>query len=1454
MKTRAILLSALLFLVTPFLFPSMAEPVEPNPERLREAQVIALDLDGQSLCPPVELAERIYEDLAAVRVAYPFVADITYRPSAVPDEIIIALTEGAYEQYQQGQYHALDGLNAEYGMIEMRQFIPNKPNFVLTFNQVYNTQMLADIYAPAEGVVYAQPNYYYGDGSTIEAGPPFYTFVRKWGDCPSGCIHQESWRFKVEDGQVTLLRDGHWPPSGVEIIPENPTSSDVIEITLSGDWPDNCTPTGSAVLVSGRNVYFDVISNTALMRPCALVVTPWWQSQSVGPLAAGTYSLYARHVEAPIWTEPYPPPVPDQSLYTLLTQFSVTSTGESTRYAFDADQSTVTQTGGFAGVHETYDVAGDFELTVNRDAGTARFSRVDALIGPGSFLPTQSLDELFNMTQLDGSMVTNTQIHFTGKTQEGLVDVSIWVVLIDDAAYLTGQTNPPCCDFFNYAINAVALKGARVRYVDADAPGNNDGSSWADAYNYLQDALVTAVSGDEIRVAQGVYKPDQGGGNTPGDREATFRLKNNVVIMGGYMGYGTHNPDSRDDLLSVSILSGDLAGNDVDVTAPGELETEWTRWENSFHVVTGSNTDQSAVLDGFTITGGYADSKGGGMYNESSRATIVNCIFTKNAANDGMGLGGGMFNLNSSPTITDCTFRGNYAREAGGGLYNDQSDPVITNCSFRGNVAGETAGGMYNDDETGCELTNCTFSDNSATYGGGMYNRQSTGTLTGCTLNGNSSVIVGGGMFNSWSSVTAVDCTFTGNVAQDEDEDFEGGGAMCSAHSDVTLTGCILTSNSAHEGGALANYDGTGTATNCTFYKNSAGSGGAILGYRSGSLILTGCIFTGNSAHEGGAIYTYENSSTIANCILLGNSAESNGGAIYLENDSSSLVNCLFSGNSAKSGGAIWCEDENEIITNCTFSNNSAVRDGGALCMDERFKLTNCILWGNSAAGEVSQPAQVHVCNPRDVVINHNCIQGWTGSLGGAGNHGVDPLFIDADGADEIFGTEDDDLRLSTGSPCIDAGDPDYVSSPRQTDLAGKPRVAGGRVDMGAYEFGWILYVDADNGDDGNDGLTPETAFATIQKGIDSAEDGWTVQVMPGRYLQLGPGAAEDNVAFSGRNIRLTSADPADPDIVRSTVIQGPVIFHGTEGPSCVLTGFTISDMTDGGIHGVGTHATICRCVITGNAPCNATVIKDCHGIISNCVIADNSGFTCSLVNPVVFGCHGVIRNCTIVNNHSGVGVLEGGTTTIENCIIYNNFSPQIGVRNGGTVNVCYSDLQAGPAGIENGGNVNWGPGNIDAEPRFVRWGEWEDGLTELAEGDYHLMSEGWRWDVGRQVWTWDNVTSRCIDAGNPGFKLGDEALCVPDDPDNKYAINLRINMGAYGGTGQASLAPHGWAILGDLTNDGVVNILDYAVQARQWLGWDGRQPGDLNRDGSISGFDLGLLVEDWLKTTTWRQ
>jgi hypothetical protein len=243
--------------------------------------------------------------------------------------------------------------------------------------------------------------------------------------------------------------------------------------------------------------------------------------------------------------------------------------------------------------------------------------------------------------------------------------------------------------------------------------------------------------------------------------------------------------------------------------------------------------------------------------------------------------------------------------------------------------------------------------------------------------------------------------------------------------------------------------------------------------------------------------------------------------------------------------------------------------------------------------------------------------------------------------------------------------------------------------------------------------------------------------------------------------------------------------------------------------------------------------------IITNCIFAGN-------ISVGYFGSGGGISdlsynsstiNCTFSGNSAliGGGIYNGRRNqNISNCILWGNiapYSPQIFNYDSNSI-ITYNNIEGDWPGV----------GNIDVDPLFV----------DANNGDYHLKSEGWRWDSNREVWTWDGVTSACIDAGNPGSPLGDELLTIPVDPENKWGINRRIDMGAYGGTAEASMPPYNWAILADLNNDGTVNFLDFVYFSNYWL-TDGEELlSDLDRNNITDSDDLHLFIEDWLKSTSW--
>jgi parallel beta-helix repeat protein/predicted outer membrane repeat protein len=575
-----------------------------------------------------------------------------------------------------------------------------------------------------------------------------------------------------------------------------------------------------------------------------------------------------------------------------------------------------------------------------------------------------------------------------------------------------------------------------ILFVDSDAPGVNNGSSWYGAYTDLQLALSVAAINpqvEQIIIAQGIHNP----AGPSGDRKATFQLVNGVAIKGGYAGLGEPDPNARDIGAYETILSGDLNGDDVDVNEPSDLVDESSRSDNSYHVVTGNGTDVKAVLDGFTITGGNADGSlypdrcGAGIFTVLGSPTISNCAFNSNVA----GYGAGMYNegtssRDSSPMIINCSFTGNWGHFLGGGVYDRYSNPTMINCTFSRNISGFSGGGIHNRDNSNPTIINCLFNYNSCSReGGGMENIR-------------------------FSSPKLINCSFNGNSA------FEGGAILSSYDAtNITLTKCNFTANSARWGGALELY-AQSTLNSCAFIANSAmDSGGAI--YLDGQSTISSCLFSGNAAarYGGGIRNSGDTTLTLNNCTFTGNSAGQEGGGIYYPPPIPPSPPPLPPASSPHSPNLLAYSNNAHLTITDDISGNSASNDTSETHYPPwALRLNNCILWANSDAGGIDESAQVHLCQPVQA-INYSCLQGWTGDLGGTANIDTDPCFIQLGYWDVNGVWFEGDYHLPYDSPCVDSGDPNYIAEPNETDLDGNPRVKWGRIDMGAYEYDSIKIV-----------------------------------------------------------------------------------------------------------------------------------------------------------------------------------------------------------------------------------------------------------------------------------------------------------------------------------------------------------------------------------------------------------
>ena len=392
-----------------------------------------------------------------------------------------------------------------------------------------------------------------------------------------------------------------------------------------------------------------------------------------------------------------------------------------------------------------------------------------------------------------------------------------------------------------------------------------DGSSWDRALNEAEFAAKLAESdlnNVQFRVAEGRYRPTTKGTM----RAASFVLKDNVALYGGFSGENDMETlESRNWRTKKTFLTGDIGDNDT----KKDGVTVGVAGNNSFHVVVGSGTGRSAVLDGFIVTGGdtslaAVSPHGGGLLIEGGSPTIVNCVFAGNAS---VKHGGGVYIKGGAPLFENCSFIGNKAIESGGGLYAYYGcDPVVENCVFSGNSA-ESGGGLY------CSsigplmtVTGCVFSGNAASkYGGGAYSGSGVQRLTvkESFFSENTAGDQGGGFYDVSKGARFFGCTFSGNVAR------YGGGGVYNKNGGTEATNCTFSGNSVSTGlgGGIYSAAGELSLVNCTLFGNStpAGSVGAGLYAFAGTPVAVNSVFWGN---ESGQVRASGGITALSSCIV----------------------------------------------------------------------------------------------------------------------------------------------------------------------------------------------------------------------------------------------------------------------------------------------------------------------------------------------------------------------------------------------------------------------------------------------------------------------------------------------------------------------------------------------------------------------------------------------------------
>ncbi len=928
------------------------------------------------------------------------------------------------------------------------------------------------------------------------------------------------------------------------------------------------------------------------------------------------------------------------------------------------------------------------------------------------------------------------------------------------------------------------------RIIDSNSPAVHDGNSWLSAYNYLQDALADAVSGDQIRVANGTYRPDPARLFDP--RGATFQLINGVTIRGGYAGFGAPDPNQRDVQNNVTTLSGDLLGNDP------------SRADNCYHVVSGSGTNTTAVIDGFTITGGNAtNTSGGGMFNNPGSPTVANCLFRGNSATF---YGGGMYNRNFNSELIDCTFTGNSADKYGGGLYNQTSSPKITNCTFTQNSSLKRGGGICNYSNSNPELTNCRFTGNSAVErGGGVYNYNSTPDIVNCIFTDNSSANDGGGIYNHNNSDPDItNCTFSGNYA-------DIGGAMYNDYSDPLVTNCTFAGNRAiSNGGGMYNYNNSyPDITNCTFSTNWTVGLGSL----------------------GGGMYSNGGIQTVTNCIFWANEDSSDlVGPAQIQGGSPQVTYSCIQDDDPNDGD-IPFDDANIDDDPMFVRDPNAGGDG----------------WGDDPCTPGVDEAANDDFGDLHLLPGSPCIDAGDNTMVPADTHDLD-----------------DDLDTSELTPLDLDYDPRFIDDPTTPDT-GQPAPPDDPniVDMGAYEY---KYVPGGPKYCGGTGTAEDPYLicdANQMQEIGANPDDWDkhfeliADIDLARFtgtefniIGTKPGLnGTFNGTFDGNGHTISNLTYTTSG--KNFIGLFTILSSGGEIKDLGLINVNVDAGTGenyyvGGLVGAN-DGTVSNCYTTGS------VTGSAYGAYVGGLMGANGGI-------------GVVSNCHATSSVEGYAIVGGlvglNFGTISNCYATGDvlgeeewgtgglvgLNDTNGLDHIGTVSNCYATGDVlGNDGV--GGLVGANESMIsNCYATGPVSGTGDVGGLVGADIDGSYTSSFWDSDVNSGLTGVGNKTDPAEVMGRTTAQMQTETTFTDAGWDFTTPIWKICDGAAY---------PRLWwearALDGDVNNDCMVNLVDLAIVSYQWQGVPGDPSADIappGGDGAVNSDDLLVVAGNWLAGT----
>ena len=952
-------------------------------------------------------------------------------------------------------------------------------------------------------------------------------------------------------------------------------------------------------------------------------------------------------------------------------------------------------------------------------------------------------------------------------------------VLVTNGTYSVGSYLPPVGSLLSRVVvtNDIVLRSVNgPELTTIQGPGDWNGSQYTNGPSAIRCVYMNAgqISGFTLQggytLTTGAGELDQGGGGAYG----AGAVLTNCVIAGN---------------ASVQFGGGVCIG------------TLWNCLLASNYTVNAGGGAYRCTLHNCTVTGNQSASWGGGAHD----STAYDTFFVGNQASAGGAAG--------YSSLVRCTVGTNSAT-FGGGLCNGaaQDSTFINNTGYWG-------GGANNG-----QVTNCTFLTNTATGSGGA---MCAGTMVGCTATGNQAVTYDGGGI---SGVSAYNSTLSYNQAArngggfwgDTDHGLAGcqvignvagqfGGGLYLDHGGAVWNSVIVSNQSLNYGGGLS-LNTNGSVANCQISGNLANANGGGVWSADASGVISNCVVSGCLAGgNGGGLYQ----GTAFNCQIISNSAyipgipDSNrGGGTYdsLVYDSTlrgnyasvygggaylgALYRCTLSGNSAWWGGGVCNDGSRSVVVYDSLLVGNSAADGGAVfdCT-----LYGCTLTGNSAStrwggvhwgtlynsiaygnsgGDVYADAAYFSCAPE-------LTAGVNGNITGT------PLF-----ANPAAG----DYTLNLSSPCINSGT-NFNWMTNSTDLAGNPRILGGQVDMGAYEFNplqvtgaisAVLSVDYPNAtpasitvfaamvvgrangcvwqwDDGasvSNLFSVSHAFSTL---------GWhtatftvwnlnvtniiqiTVNVIPPttRYVSLAGAHTPPftNWFSAATNIQaaIDAAIPGDTVLVTNGVFAtGGAVQGGSSNRVALTKPLTVRSvngpaptiiLADGTLRGVfvSEQSLLAGFTVTnGAAPLGGGVWVSSGSVVSNCTLVGNSAPSGDAQGGGVWN-QGTLYDCLIANNlaSKGGGGVSGGT--LERCVLTNN-SSRLG-NGGGALNATLYNclLAANNAGFVMGGSYKGGGASGGALFN----------CTVVSNTVYGRSRAG--------AGTWNSVLWNCVVSGNGG-------------------------------------------------------------------------------------------------------